>query len=159
MATVCLPFFILIGSLNTTSGMEFWRGRWHKFLAWISEWFAGRPDRSDTIRSPPRLKKRSVSAAETQKAIQIRKNQVAAVRESRTPNEMAVPKIDSHEMPITIENGGDSHSTGNEKRVACIISASSSENGISHGRDVEGPKRWWEKLIGKKRATKREHDV
>jgi len=29
MAVVCVPFFLLIGSLNTTSGMEFWRDKWH----------------------------------------------------------------------------------------------------------------------------------
>lgn len=26
-ATVCVPFFVLIGSLNTTRGMHFWRSR------------------------------------------------------------------------------------------------------------------------------------
>lgn len=26
-ATVCVPFFVLIGSLNTTRGMQFWRSR------------------------------------------------------------------------------------------------------------------------------------
>lgn len=35
MVTVCVPFFLLIGSLNTTSGMEFWRSKWHIMLAWI----------------------------------------------------------------------------------------------------------------------------
>jgi hypothetical protein len=36
MALVCVPFFVLIGSLNTTSGMEFWRKKWHQFIAWIT---------------------------------------------------------------------------------------------------------------------------
>jgi hypothetical protein len=36
MATVCIPFFLLIGSLNTTSGMEFWRSKWHQLLSYIS---------------------------------------------------------------------------------------------------------------------------
>ena len=36
MAVVCIPFFLLIGSLNTTSGMEFWRKKWHQVLAWIT---------------------------------------------------------------------------------------------------------------------------
>jgi hypothetical protein len=35
MATVCVPFFLLIGSLNTTSGMEFWQSKWHQFLNWV----------------------------------------------------------------------------------------------------------------------------
>ncbi|PVH71167.1 hypothetical protein DL98DRAFT_553765 [Cadophora sp. DSE1049] len=29
MVAVCVPFFLLIGSLNTTSGMEFWRSKYH----------------------------------------------------------------------------------------------------------------------------------
>ncbi|TVY17373.1 hypothetical protein LARI1_G004803 [Lachnellula arida] len=36
MATVCIPFFLLIGSLNTTSGMEFWRSKWQYLLSYIS---------------------------------------------------------------------------------------------------------------------------
>jgi hypothetical protein len=43
MATVCIPFFLLIGSLNTTSGMEFWRSKWHQLLSYIS----------NTVRRPP----------------------------------------------------------------------------------------------------------
>lgn len=35
MVAVCVPFFLLIGSLNTTSGMEFWRSKWHIMLAWV----------------------------------------------------------------------------------------------------------------------------
>lgn len=34
MTTVCVPFFFLIGSLNTTQGMRFWRSKYHQFLAW-----------------------------------------------------------------------------------------------------------------------------
>lgn len=34
MVTVCIPFFLMIGSLNTTSGMEFWRKKWHQSLEW-----------------------------------------------------------------------------------------------------------------------------
>ena len=36
MAVVCIPFFLLIGSLNTSSGMEFWRTKWHRVLAWMT---------------------------------------------------------------------------------------------------------------------------
>jgi hypothetical protein len=32
MTTVCVPFFFLIGSLNTTKGMRFWRSRYHNFI-------------------------------------------------------------------------------------------------------------------------------
>lgn len=33
MTTVCVPFFFLIGSLNTTQGMRFWRSRYHAVIA------------------------------------------------------------------------------------------------------------------------------
>ncbi|KAI9643740.1 hypothetical protein NHQ30_008364 [Ciborinia camelliae] len=37
MATVCVPFFFLVGALNTTSGMQFWRVRWYRFLGWFGQ--------------------------------------------------------------------------------------------------------------------------
>lgn len=36
MSVVCIPFFFLIGSLNTTSGMEFWRRKWHTVFDWVT---------------------------------------------------------------------------------------------------------------------------
>lgn len=35
MATVCIPFFLLIGSLNTTLGMRFWVGKWQRLVSWV----------------------------------------------------------------------------------------------------------------------------
>lgn len=35
MSTVCIPFFFLIGSLNTTQGMKFWRSKYHRVIAWL----------------------------------------------------------------------------------------------------------------------------
>lgn len=35
LAAVCVPFFFLIGSMNTSSGMEWWRGNFGKFGRWI----------------------------------------------------------------------------------------------------------------------------
>ncbi|EDN97187.1 hypothetical protein SS1G_11712 [Sclerotinia sclerotiorum 1980 UF-70] len=37
MVTVCVPFFFLVGALNTTSGMQFWRVRWYRFLGWFGQ--------------------------------------------------------------------------------------------------------------------------
>jgi hypothetical protein len=34
-----LTFRFLVGSLNTTSGMEFWRGKWYDLLDWIRRLF------------------------------------------------------------------------------------------------------------------------
>jgi len=35
MATVCVPFFFLIGSLNTTQGMAFWRSKYENMISWV----------------------------------------------------------------------------------------------------------------------------
>jgi len=39
-ATVCVPFLILIGSLNTTGGMHFWRHQCARAFAAIGRWLA-----------------------------------------------------------------------------------------------------------------------
>lgn len=36
MVSVCLPVYLLIGSLNATAGLEFWRNRWYQFVHWCS---------------------------------------------------------------------------------------------------------------------------
>jgi hypothetical protein len=36
MSVVCVPFFLLIGSLNTTSGMTFWRNKWENLVDWVT---------------------------------------------------------------------------------------------------------------------------
>nr|OQO15416.1 hypothetical protein B0A51_17250 [Rachicladosporium sp. CCFEE 5018] len=51
---VCVPFFVLIGSLNTTTGMRFWRAKTAallrnigRFLAWLISCGGRRKDDSD----------------------------------------------------------------------------------------------------------------
>jgi hypothetical protein len=34
---VCVPFYLLIGSVNTRTGIEFWRGKWFQILEWIRD--------------------------------------------------------------------------------------------------------------------------
>lgn len=53
--TVCVPFFILIGSLNTNRGMQFWReetvaffGHIGRFLAWLGRCGRSRHDNDST---------------------------------------------------------------------------------------------------------------
>ena len=45
MTTVCVPFFFLIGSLNTTQGMRFWRSRYHSFISKVF----GKKDKADDM--------------------------------------------------------------------------------------------------------------
>lgn len=39
-AATCVPTYMLIGSLNTTSGLQFWSGKTNKMLTWIGHSFA-----------------------------------------------------------------------------------------------------------------------
>ena len=39
-AIICLPTYMLIGSLNTTSGLQFWTRKTRTFFTWIGMWLA-----------------------------------------------------------------------------------------------------------------------
>ncbi|KAG7008900.1 hypothetical protein G7Y79_00004g014840 [Physcia stellaris] len=39
-AIICLPTYMLIGSLNTTSGLKFWTHKTRTFFTWIGKWLA-----------------------------------------------------------------------------------------------------------------------
>ena len=39
-AIICLPTYMLIGSLNTTSGLQFWTYKTRSFFTWIGMWLA-----------------------------------------------------------------------------------------------------------------------
>ena len=39
-AIICLPTYTLIGSLNTTSGLQFWTHKTRTFFTWIGMWLA-----------------------------------------------------------------------------------------------------------------------
>jgi hypothetical protein len=42
IATVCIPFFLLIGSLNTISGFDFWKAKWGALVGFFSRVFKTR---------------------------------------------------------------------------------------------------------------------
>jgi hypothetical protein len=87
LGTVCVPFFLLIGSLNTNAGMEFWRDKWHRILYWMF----GRPVPSEeeeemvngrkTSFSKP---KRGLSSMEAKNARRIREDQIKPIARKRT---------------------------------------------------------------------------
>lgn len=39
-AVTCIPTYFLIGSLNTTSGLQFWSSKTNRLLTWIGHSFA-----------------------------------------------------------------------------------------------------------------------
>ena len=64
MTTVCVPFFFLIGSLNTTQGMRFWRSRYHAVIAKVfsrkikgDETIDGKSDKDDQSENEERPRK------------------------------------------------------------------------------------------------------
>ncbi|KAH8663380.1 hypothetical protein BGZ60DRAFT_66763 [Tricladium varicosporioides] len=74
MACVCVPFFLLIGSMNTNRGMRFWREHVHRSLtymwSWIT-WWRGKPkteqsDNNESDENPNArpLNGRSLSASQ-----------------------------------------------------------------------------------------------
>lgn len=40
IAIICLPTYMLIGSLNTTSGLVFWTHKTRAFFTWVGKWLA-----------------------------------------------------------------------------------------------------------------------
>jgi hypothetical protein len=75
LATVCIPFFLLIGSMNTTVGMQFWQKRVSLAFKWLFTCFRWTSTKGDSIRKrtdsitsigsePPKLHQRSLSASE-----------------------------------------------------------------------------------------------
>lgn len=87
MVTVCLPFFILIGSLNTTSGMEFWRGKWHQFVHWTRTFKRKQKSETKEDEHDFKFKERSYS---TSRSMEIRR---AQLRPPSSPRLNAVGRL------------------------------------------------------------------
>ncbi|CZR64326.1 uncharacterized protein PAC_14224 [Phialocephala subalpina] len=168
MATVCVPFFLLIGSLNTTSGMEFWRSKWHQLLRWIFRRnqqpnlrHSGSYSRSNSSSNLGSLdlKKRSLSGAEAKQAIKIRQALVKPVHSS-SASIMSVKKDaatnglqDDFEFAISEPTT----STLMKRPTQAIMSPSSSNE---KQQEVSEEQKWWEKMMRRKREESgREHNV
>ncbi|KAK0106339.1 hypothetical protein ONS96_003977 [Cadophora gregata f. sp. sojae] len=97
MVAVCVPFFLLIGSLNTTSGMEFWRSKWHKLLAWVFRnpaLLLDEAPKPDNGNNPGDFrKKRTFSATEATQAINIRK---AQIHQRRSRSSLSLSSLRDH---------------------------------------------------------------
>ncbi|KAL2072100.1 hypothetical protein VTL71DRAFT_11443 [Oculimacula yallundae] len=175
MVAVCVPFFLLIGSLNTTSGMEFWRHKWHIVLAWLfrnPELLLEDKPKPDNGNNPDFRKKRTFSATEATQAINIRKAQTELRRRSsislssiRSHNSIkdqpsasnTPPQIEISSEEIDISSPGVNNE--NEMRpkvvshvISPIASTEKREVGVERGDER---KRWWEVLRrGRRRERK-----
>ena len=150
MSVVCLPFFILIGSLNTTSGMTFWRDKWHRMLGGIKRLTAKKEvSVKEDTKVGVKISQRSHS---TSRAINIRKNQLRRPASSR------------------VENGnrdGNGNGSGVKPPEPAVIrnvtngdvgERSAKESGVEHVVDVRPEKlrpalTWREALFGRKKKA------
>jgi len=171
MVTVCIPFFLMIGSLNTTSGMEFWRSKWHQFLAWtvrlLSKDHRGENDDGSghNKSAPMQHKKRSPSASE---ALRTRGAQLgprhgstastATVRTGRANSSASQtqPQVQTGIETAPVSDPESSNSTPPKRAAPAMTPISSTEKGIVQ----EVKTSWWEKLTGgrKKRDRENEHN-
>lgn len=170
MVTVCIPFFLMIGSLNTTSGMEFWRSKWHQFLPWIVSLFSnGRKGENDDGSGHEKPGKQSILVeihCTNNIALMQRKRRSPSVSEAfRTRSAQLAPRhssIASQTQPqveIEIEaapvsNPESSSSTPPKRAAPAITPSSSAEKGIVQDVKIS----WLEKLIWGRKKRDREHE-
>ncbi|CZT42498.1 uncharacterized protein RSE6_02413 [Rhynchosporium secalis] len=172
MIAVCVPFFLLIGSLNTTSGMEFWRRKWHVVLAWLFRnpelLLEDSSPKRDNGNNPDFRKKRTFSHNEATQAIEIRKAQtelrrqssisLSSMRNQERENDVASPSNTPPQIEISGEeinsHDGSIESTlpkGMKHIISPTVPAEKGEG------SVEGPKRvsWWERLRVRRRKERK----
>ncbi|RDL37757.1 Magnesium transport protein CorA, transmembrane region [Venustampulla echinocandica] len=104
MATVCVPFFLLIGSMNTSRGMYFWRNDVRQMVVRIWFWIARRKQPApgpksrgddgtssdwDSDGPPKRIENRSMTAAE---GIRERTSQYTRKRNHPVLDTMPIPR-------------------------------------------------------------------
>ncbi|KAG4433777.1 hypothetical protein IFR05_010744 [Cadophora sp. M221] len=166
MVAVCVPFFLLIGSLNTTSGMEFWRSKWHIMLAWIfrnPELLLEETPKPDNGNNPSEFrKKRTFSASEATQAINIRKAQVelrkrssislSSIKDQGSSSTSNLPpqiEISSEE----ISSGQASNNSTPPKGITHVVSPiTSTEKKEKLAPRERGPS-WWEKLRARRKKS------
>ncbi|KAI6710600.1 hypothetical protein JHW43_006870 [Diplocarpon mali] len=157
MVTVCVPFFLLIGSLNTTSGMTFWRGKWHQFLAWafrsphLLEGLQDHKPENKSALAAVRSKNRSFSANEATRAINMRKAQIdingqfsASIHESRPCT--ALPQVEIPDQSANTPRDSGPLKTAYENVTPVLPS----ENATT--QPLKGVSLWWLKLTRRPRS-------
>ncbi|PBP25214.1 hypothetical protein BUE80_DR003680 [Diplocarpon rosae] len=156
MATVCIPFFLLIGSLNTTSGMTFWRGKWHQFLAWAfrsPHLLLGPQDQkpeNGSALAEIRMKRRSLSAHEATHEINIRKAQIDTNGQSSASTCDSTPST-----PPQIEIPGQCVNTPRTQDVPKTLHQNISPTPPAEKATAQQSKRassWWLKITRRRRS-------
>jgi len=161
MGTVCVPFFVLIGFLNTTAGMEFWRDKWHRVQAWVT----GTPKMAKTFSTNPeeveRTKRRSLSMTEAQA---IRKAQIKQFKSSSAStlhehNGKEASGSAAHQRPsvvsaVAVTDSDSGRGKEESHQIAVVGSTEKPETSEpSNGKSLS----WWEKAIGRKKKGTEHH--
>ncbi len=173
MCTVCVPFFLLIGSLNTTSGMEFWRSRWHQSINWITGSKPPEDEQELKQKTNPgkhynprhrrfqlmneigetKVKKRSLSASRAMEArnaqIKPEKDSSASVNGENTKKDVLTESNNKPEGCKPASN----MSMGGKKSTPIISAVSSTEKVApesSNSRNELSPS-WWGRLMRRRR--------
>ncbi|TVY32020.1 hypothetical protein LSUB1_G008535 [Lachnellula subtilissima] len=168
MATVCIPFFLLIGSLNTTSGMAFWRSKWQYLLSYISHALSSSPTKETVSQRVQqyqknqqrieKIKKRSLSAAQ---AMQIRNAQITPLATQPTLSTSVSVSKDTPLHSNGEEEQKEERERERERPPAMSASESMGSKSITiaaasapqHGRKREASS-WWEEVWGRKRRIR-----
>ncbi|KAE9369731.1 hypothetical protein N431DRAFT_52754 [Stipitochalara longipes BDJ] len=163
MATVCIPFFLLIGSLNTNSGMEFWRGKWHQLLDWIIFWRSTHTDdTSMKSEEHPSTRRRSLSASEPSRGRRAsdfkgRHDSSASMTTLRTGRlnssaGNALPQRESGIELVQVSEGESANST-RAKTTAQTLERATSAESVTVSKSS-----WFDKLTGGRKKSA-EHNV
>jgi len=186
MATICLPFFLLIGFLSTNSGMAFWRGKRHHLLQWLSTLGTKALKKNDPIPDDPRKhlsasvlrgrtltsspllrnKQRSLSASE---ATRIRNAQLplkassASVISARPAWHASTASGTQLQVPGAIVPGpaneaGPANSTAPKKAIQAIMSVLSTEKRQVTNQESKSSS-WWGKMTPWRRRDHEHDDV
>lgn len=173
MATVCVPFFVLIGFLNTTAGMEFWRDKWHRLLAWITRkprpkspsaaGIAGtqRITKTSSTEEIARTRSRSLSTTQAQA---IRRAQVKHIRSGSASGlqERLGKQLSSssqgasaiNDVAVTDSDSGRGRGKDDSHQTMVVGSTDRAEPSESGNEKLLS---WWERVFGRKKQGIENH--
>jgi len=165
MAVVCVPFFFLIGSLNTTSGMTFWRNKWHTIINWLTSKTSvlGRGATKEPAtgqndpEAPPKPRERTYSTSRSMAA------RAALVKEVISPSS---PRVQGSRRATS------SNSNTHPPNLGAVSTITVFDSDSGHGKEAEtrtaisppekavrDERRWREIIFGRERAAKYDHNV
>lgn len=123
MATVCVPFFLLIGSMNTNRGMRFWQENLHNILKYVWSWLGrwkqsprlGSVNSTSTGSSEPKMEKIKVRSLSATDGIEERTNQFVSSSAEPGPAPKPIKRAISFGLPISSQPDSDLKKDGEHR--------------------------------------------